>query len=325
MSTACSAFTWALYDHLITLDDEIAFVWKRQIRSSAILFIIVRYLSLIVLGAPVAILAYSFSVTDIEIQDPLEFNVGETIWETLIFVRVPQLAVFWTVEVILQTRIYAVYGSRRLAAFNAMIFILEIIFMILLSVYFSIPTSDGFGARPMYIIPGLVFELWLAGLAAAKLKARTRSWELITVVVTDSIIYFFLIAVTMLLYFIMGNLPLTEPTEYADIDLEALVWPFMVASQSIGASRLFLHLRKEYYRQHESTSGIHGASLVAFRGGSVLRPQQRGFMSSLVDEAFYEPNPEAPNNEIELGSTTFERVPGARETRADAHISVSKS
>lgn len=246
---------------------------------------------------------------------PVEFNVGSpTRWATTIILRTPQLVLFWVVEVILQTRIHAVYGSRRLAAFNTTIFILEIVLMVLLSVYFTMPAYKG-DLRPIYIVPGLVFELWLAGLAAAKLKvARRRSWELITVIVTDSIVYFFLIAVTMLIYFIGGDLPIERDddtfygrTDYSAADLEALVWPFMVASQSIGASRLFLHLRKEYYRQHDSSSGMQGTLGYQFRSGSVQRPQQRGFVSSFVDEAFYESTPEDPNA-LESEPTTTERV-----------------
>ena len=123
--------------------------------------------------------------------------------------------------VIMQTRIFALYSSRRLAIINAVMFTLEITLMVVLLLFapltcnasfrggFTFMLGDSQGRcdkLPIYWVPskcrflisvghphlklsclsqGLAFELWLAGLAFAKLRPKVLKHDMLTVIVTD--------------------------------------------------------------------------------------------------------------------------------------------
>lgn len=206
------------------------------------------------------------------------------------FLDIPalQFSVFWLAEIILQTRIFALYGSKRLAVVNGLVFGLEIAAMIGLwyeALVLRPPMllaqlesqsdyhSPDIGAYPaFYWLPGIVFELWLAALALRKLRPQVLKHDLLSVIVRDSIRYFLLIAIVMVVHVVatMKGLGL-------------YVVPFVIAGQTIGGSRLVLHLRQAYFRSHDfEVSKPGGISFAVRRTTGVPVPRSR-----FADETFY--------------------------------------
>ncbi|KZV86113.1 hypothetical protein EXIGLDRAFT_841012 [Exidia glandulosa HHB12029] len=278
---AVAAFAWVLHDHALTLRDEVAFVWRQKIRYAAFLFFWVRYMGLFLVGALLAMnIFYESRIVafDEELYEgwaSMADMASDALW---LLAPLFQFAVFWVVEVILQCRIHALYGSWMLATFNAVFFLGELAAMFFLWILhpdFSescaegtillSPTSCGYSV-PVYWIPAIVFELWLAALAFRKLGSSWGS-DLFTLVVQDSIKYFALVAVVMVAHFVS-----------AFYQVDGLVLSFLVAGQTIGGSRLVLQLRKAYY---EGPDNGHGTTLAA---GGVRRG-----ISTIVDESFYAP------------------------------------
>ncbi|KZV86115.1 hypothetical protein EXIGLDRAFT_231278 [Exidia glandulosa HHB12029] len=107
----------------------------------------VRYLGLLLLGA-IMVIFLSFGSPNSE----GDFHAG-IFWT---FTPITQFAVFWTVEVILQTRIYALYGSRRLAIINGFMFAIEIGVMLVLWLFRPAVNclDECASVVPFYWLPG---------------------------------------------------------------------------------------------------------------------------------------------------------------------------
>ncbi|KZV78612.1 hypothetical protein EXIGLDRAFT_847356 [Exidia glandulosa HHB12029] len=280
-ASCLAAFAWVLHDYALTLRDEVVLVWRQRIRSAAFLFLWVRYMGLLILGT---LMVVFLTVGSAEADFADEPATVLYIWTPL-----SQFALFWAVEIILQCRIYALYGSRRLAIINGVFFVLEQVLMIVLWLFIPVrnctgqlATEVGVGCvlMPIYWVPALAFELWLAFLAFRKLKFSGWGRDLFSVVVQDSVIYFALIAIVMIIHLAS-----------AFHTLDGFVLPFLVAGQTIGGSRLVLQLRKAYYEGPNNTSA------------SAVRARKRG-LSTLVDESFYAP----PSRMSHTEGGTYESV-----------------
>ncbi|EJD44909.1 hypothetical protein AURDEDRAFT_166091 [Auricularia subglabra TFB-10046 SS5] len=278
---------------------QVATVWRRPIRAGSILFYIVRYLGIVSLLIGTAI--YSWPETEYIFGYPgvyakpcedsdTEFYENTSKAATAIFSAVPalQFSIFWAVELVLQSRIFALYGNRRLlAAFNGFLFSLEIAAMIALwcylpaTCYGELPKQvaelmDGAAMQcdtfALYWIPGIAFELWLAALAFRKLRPQILQHDLLTVMVHDSIRYFFLIAAVMVVHIISA---------FKGVGDYAI--PFVIAGMTIGGSRLVLHLRRAYYRSHGRGAGASPPNILAtVRMIGTPVPNSR-----FADETFY--------------------------------------
>ncbi|KAF8464351.1 hypothetical protein JB92DRAFT_3064508 [Gautieria morchelliformis] len=101
--TKCSevaSFAFFLYDHAITFDAEVRYIWKAQLSLGKILFIWTRYLGLLSLILEITVLFHE-SLSD-------KFCHGFVWWEA-----VSMLVLNISVEVILLARVYAVYDFNR--------------------------------------------------------------------------------------------------------------------------------------------------------------------------------------------------------------------
>ncbi|EJD44902.1 hypothetical protein AURDEDRAFT_166085 [Auricularia subglabra TFB-10046 SS5] len=292
-----AAFTWVLFDYSLTLHDEIVYIWKRPMRSGTIQFYVLRYLGIISLAASLGIYLWPKETHADATEcppghkDPPYLSVRSNM-ENVIFVGAPvlQFSVFWVVEVILQTRIFALYDSRRLAIVNGALFVLEIMAMLLLWNYIPAiwsfpeyhddlwtleePIIQGCSYLPLYWLPGIVFELWLAGLAIAQLRRKVPRDGLLAVMVRDSVRYFFLIAIVMVVHIV---------TSFSHIGAYGI--PFVIAGQTIGGSRIVLHLRRAYFKGRDfdmtKMTQIDLPSSAARRAKGVTRSRSR-----FADETF---------------------------------------
>ncbi|EJD50385.1 hypothetical protein AURDEDRAFT_160288 [Auricularia subglabra TFB-10046 SS5] len=206
-----------------------------------------------------------------------------------------QYLIFWTVEVIMQMRVFALYKSRALAVTNGVFFFCEILAMILMwlmSPYMlgsanrsrsgdRIPALASGGTNLVihsvaliYWTPGMAFELWLAALAVVKMRRKVLKHELLGVLLSDSLVYFLMITMFMVLHVVLS---MYQHGNYAV--------PFVIVGETVGGSRLVLHLRKAYWVRRDGASAGASQPNISF----ALPVQTHAAHSSrVVDESFYE-------------------------------------
>lgn len=242
----------------LTLDDEIIYVWSLPWCWGSLLFVLMRYGGFAVAFSRLAWEIPAFIGTHtLARHGHVELSDGPTNWVLLI-----QFVLFYTVEIALQMRIYAIYRrSRVILALNTTLFSMEITSMLALwwdsgcrtmtrtlpwdgesSVITSACAQEnGF---PWYWIPGFVFESWLAILALYKaLQSEPREKlkkDILSTLVNDSGIYFGLITAVMGVHL---GFSYTERLYYQ------LGSPILTASFTVGGTRLMLHLRRAFHRQ----------------------------------------------------------------------------
>lgn len=229
----------------------------------------------------------------------LHNSLGEVSNRSYLLAPALQFPVFWLVEVAMQMRIFALYNSRLLAAFNGALFVVEMAVMAYLwrdtrragvqaaGTNFEVIGSPSFppsqftdmhesaftAAWPLYWTPAIAFELWLATLAVAKLRRKLMKRELVHVILRDSLLYFLMIAAFLILHAVLGS-----------HNLGAYAVPFVIVGETVGGSRLILHLRKAYYGRPElATTATHPNI-------SFAMPVQISSLRSrrVVDESFYD-------------------------------------
>ncbi|KAG2126296.1 hypothetical protein DEU56DRAFT_822666 [Suillus clintonianus] len=91
-----------LYDYFLTLDREVEFIWRRPMRSSSVLYIIVRFGG----GALVFLTAAAFTSERTSLE----------VCFCSVFLRIqgwPSFCVLWAVQLILQLRVYALYRRSQ--------------------------------------------------------------------------------------------------------------------------------------------------------------------------------------------------------------------
>ncbi|KAL1948478.1 hypothetical protein VTO73DRAFT_12553 [Trametes versicolor] len=176
----------------------------------------------------------------------------------------------YSVEIILQLRIYAMYHKNKwLAMFNAAFFFAEISVMLIvynygISVGTTLATPPGltgcYGITTSYLfsiwIPGLVFEMWLVLLAIYKAIERARSGivvnghrlDLLALLIRDNVIYFVVIALGLLTNTIMW---------FAAPDgLAASAVSMSHASMIVSGTRLLLNLFEAFHQRVQRSLGV---------------------------------------------------------------------
>ncbi|KZW03524.1 hypothetical protein EXIGLDRAFT_721739, partial [Exidia glandulosa HHB12029] len=270
-----AGIAWTLYDHALTLGDEVNYVWTKPPGWGTLLFFLIRYFGLASqLSRFVQDVQSYTTVTAIAKIGHISpgLRPGPVNWVVLC-----QFALFYLVEIALQMRIYAIYmRSRRLALFNAALFTAEIgtmLYLWWLSGCRTETMNDAWGSYrsrpvtacaetsgfPWYWVPAAVFEIWLASLAVYKVIQRipreTFKSDILSVVLKDSVLYFCMITVVLCIHLISSSI---EPL-YFQLGIH-----FVSAGLTVGGSRLILHLRRTYYRRLDVTLTLL-QSVIVFR------------------------------------------------------------
>ncbi|KAG9008098.1 hypothetical protein FRB94_013755 [Tulasnella sp. JGI-2019a] len=237
-----AGYAWVIYDWLITLDQEIFFVWARPSGwKSKALFGFIRYYG-------IALLTFDMIA--------LSGTWGPSFCHNYFYVLGSGgFLLLFAVEAALQLRVYALYNcNRRLLIFNAIWFIAEATTMVTL---FLIDTAQYKPTKTPAGLTGcwstaigqnytqgiwwicLAFEGWLSFLVTRKAYQSFRDFGLkstiFLVLIRDSLVWFFLLG-GCLLWMGLGWL-LAPP------GLILLGVPLTHASATIGGSRLLLNLR----------------------------------------------------------------------------------
>ncbi|KAJ7055849.1 hypothetical protein C8F01DRAFT_1157903 [Mycena amicta] len=113
-----AGLTWILHDYFVTLEDEIRYVWPQRFNFSKFMFFWIRYYS-------IALLLFDVIQIHVFARPGITNNNLCVAMDTII--RVVGAVSLWSVEIIMQLRVYALYNcSRRVAAINILLFLASI-------------------------------------------------------------------------------------------------------------------------------------------------------------------------------------------------------
>ncbi|KAJ7257755.1 hypothetical protein C8J57DRAFT_1342714 [Mycena rebaudengoi] len=245
-----AGLTWILDDYFVTLEDEIRYIWPQRRSFSKFMFFWIRYYSIFLLIFDV-VQIHVFARPGVKsnnlclVIDPITRALGAIL--------------LWSVEIVMQLRIYALYGcSKRIAFINLSLFAGSIVgFMWILmfnhsrraAVIASVVRLPLPGCPTVH--EGIEWALWVPAtiyegilFAFALLKTfkstvqilRSKSpFSLYSLLLRDNIAYFFGIAALL----IFNNLMV--------VSLTHIPWfsygPFH-AAVGIMTTRMLIHLRK---------------------------------------------------------------------------------
>jgi len=245
----CS-LVWVLHDYFITLEDEVTYIWKQSHNFGRFMFFWIRYYTIILLIFDV-VQIHSFTLPGVRTRE-LCLAADPTI-------RIVGAISLWSVEIIMQLRIYALFNrSKKVAFFNGILFLISIglfLWMLVLNALhrkdviapfvelplIGCPVVNGGGQWALWI-PATVYEFVLFGFALYKAATSSTAGiklnhrpSLTAVLLQENIIYFLVIGCLL----IFNNLMVVGATR--------IPWfgfgPFH-ASIGIATSRMLIHLRK---------------------------------------------------------------------------------
>ncbi|KAF9466256.1 hypothetical protein BDZ94DRAFT_1319532 [Collybia nuda] len=206
--------TWILHDYFITLEDEVRYIWSQKPSLGKFMFLWIRYYSIALL---------IFDVTQIHLFTRPGIT-SETVCVAMdSIIRIVGAISLWSVEIIMQLRIYALFKSSKKVAFiNFVLFLGSIAGFLWVLIFNAVRRkaiikdavrlplpgcpSIHVGIEWIQWIPATVFEavlfcwaLYKTGETAA-IRARVGDRvSLYSLLLRDNIFYFF--AVTCLLIF----------------------------------------------------------------------------------------------------------------------------
>ncbi|EJD50388.1 hypothetical protein AURDEDRAFT_160291 [Auricularia subglabra TFB-10046 SS5] len=305
-----AAACWLLCDYVDTIQDEITYVWNRRMSLGSALFFAMRYIGAVCLCVSFAITIWPRQTISQLYCDNVSVRVHihtlDDDMDMLSYRLIPvfQFLIFWLVEVVMQMRIYALYQSRPLAVANGVLFFAEIAAMILMWQWSPITIGasgdewDLIAVQPpyaatyleaypqvslIYWTPGIALELWLAALAVGKMQRKVLKRDLLRSLVNDSLRYFLMMAILVELHVVLS---FYQHGSYAV--------PFVIVGETVGGSRLVLHLRKAYYGRWEHGTGetLPAVSFAFLKGESAPpEPEYSRFTvraGRMIDESFYD-------------------------------------
>ncbi|KAJ7669122.1 hypothetical protein B0H17DRAFT_1335763 [Mycena rosella] len=242
--------TWILHDYFITVEDEIRHIWPQRRSFSKFMFFWIRYYS-------IALLLFDVIQIHVFARPGITSNNLCVAMDTII--RVVGAVSLWSVEIIMQLRVWALYDcSKRVAAINFVLFAGSIAgFMWILIfnhsrrasvianvIHLGLPgcPSVHSGIEWAQWVPATIYEGILFGFALLKTfqttivsLRRDSTLSLYSILLRDNILYFFGIAALL----VFNNLMVVSVTH--------IPWfsygPFH-AAVGIMTSRMLVNLRK---------------------------------------------------------------------------------
>ncbi|KAJ7432364.1 hypothetical protein B0H11DRAFT_2126426 [Mycena galericulata] len=279
--------TWILHDYLITVEDEIRYIWPQHNSPSKFMFLWIRYYTITLL---------LFDVIQIHVFARPNITSPKLCVAMDTIIRVVGAVSLWSVEIIMQLRVYALYScSKRIAAINLFLFAGSIAgFMWILiynhSVRMSVIASVVHlplpgcpdvhsGIEWAQWVPATIYEGILFGFALYKTFESTvtslrqdAKVSLYALILRDNLLYFFAVAAIL----VFNNL----------MNITHIPWfsygPFH-AAVGIMTCRMLINLRKATSSTVKeviylnSRSGTTTAGVGKHPGGSL------GTASTLLD------------------------------------------
>ncbi|KAJ7607497.1 hypothetical protein FB45DRAFT_947791 [Roridomyces roridus] len=245
-----AGLTWILYDYFQTLESEIRFIWPQKWSFSKFMFIWIRYYS-------IALLMFDVVQIHVFARPGITTNNLCVAMDTII--RVVGAVSLWSVEIILQLRVYAIYGcSKRIAILNAILFAGSIAGFMWILIFNHSRRAGAIAAVIRLPLPGcpsvhsgiewaqwvpatiyegilFCFALFKTFQSATDVWRRKSGPSLYSLLLRDNLIYFFGIAILL----VFNNLMVVNVTH--------IPWfsygPFHAAI-GITTTRMLLNLRE---------------------------------------------------------------------------------
>ncbi|KJA26498.1 hypothetical protein HYPSUDRAFT_275893 [Hypholoma sublateritium FD-334 SS-4] len=272
-----ASLVWVLYEYLITLDEEVWYIWRQQHNLGRFMYFWVRYYTIFLLGFD-TVQIHTFAIPGVATHalcvaaDPATRIVGAVS--------------LWSIEIIMQMRLYVLYDrSKKVLIFNAVLFLGSIGSFLWLVVVNAVrrgkllrqihttsplpgcPVING-GTEWAQWIPATAFEMVLFSFAIYRatksIAARTRlnhRLSLTTILINENIFYFCVVSWVL----IFNNLMVIGKTN--------IPWfgfgPFH-AAVGIATCRMLMHLRKFASHELESQGNAYATTKATNAGGPMI-------------------------------------------------------
>ncbi|KAJ7784862.1 hypothetical protein DFH07DRAFT_691574, partial [Mycena maculata] len=262
--------TWILHDYFVTLEDEIRYIWPQRLNFSKLMFFWIRYYSITLL---------LFDVIQIHVFARPGITSPNLCVAMDTIIRVVGAVSLWSVEIIMQLRVYALYScSKRIAAINLILFAGSIVgFMWILiynhsrraAVIASVINLDLPGCPDVHSgiewaqwVPATIYEGILFGFALFKTLESTvsslrndKTLSLYTLLLRDNILYFFGIAALLVFNNVSVSSQSVTHIPWFSYGVRSSVTSFTVLTESdtlrpfhaavgIMTTRMLINLRK---------------------------------------------------------------------------------
>ncbi|KII91150.1 hypothetical protein PLICRDRAFT_156014 [Plicaturopsis crispa FD-325 SS-3] len=259
-----AAMSMTIYDHVLTFDDEVRLIWRKPWSFATLLYLLVRYL-----GDTTFIVA-----TAVWLSNGMSATVC---YHYFLFESWMSTPLIWVMQVIMQMRIFALYGrSIKVAAFTGLLFVCEIVAnVVMLSRIYSkkhgvsavtipipgvavcsmvnIPSFFGFWSLPFICFETVLFllALWI-GIRHVQDMRKWTFTGILRIILRDSLFYF---AAVLSAYVISMSLWMTLGSIYIQI-----TEGFAISASVIMGSRLVLNMRAAFWFSPRGVSAVTDAS-----------------------------------------------------------------
>ncbi|KII91149.1 hypothetical protein PLICRDRAFT_496837 [Plicaturopsis crispa FD-325 SS-3] len=291
-----------LYDHVITIDEEVELIWRKPWSVSTILYLIVRYCgdTTFIVGSAVFL------------SNGLPASVCYRYFLFQSWVSTP---VVWTMQLVMQMRVFALYGrSKKIAALTGLLFAGEMVVNVwmLARIYskqhgvtaitlpypsvaicsmINIPSFFGFWYLPMICFETVLFALalWVGIRHVQDMRKWTFS-GILRVILRDSLFYFAAVltayTVSMALWLTMGAI-FIQITE-----------GFAMSASVIMGSRLVLNMRGAFWTPPRGVSALTDVSEL---NAVVPYPSESDTTSKYTPTSPRHPRISSTDSDMELG------------------------
>jgi len=250
LNVVVCSLVWVLHDYFVTLEDEITYIWTQRPSFGRFMFFWIRYYTILLLIFD-AVQAHALTLPGVRTR---ELCLASDLTN-----RIVGAINLWSVEIIMQMRIYVLFNrSKKVALFNGICFLISIaMFLWMLAVRASqrnkalalfvelpligCPVVHGTGQWGLWF-PATIYELLLFGFALYKAATSSATAmklghrpSLTAILLQENILYF-MVAGCILIFNNLMNVRATPIPCFG-------FGPFH-ASIGIATSRMLIHLRK---------------------------------------------------------------------------------
>ncbi|KAF8174234.1 hypothetical protein BJ912DRAFT_1064838 [Pholiota molesta] len=262
-----ASLVWVLHDYFVTLEDEIRYIWTQKPSFGRFMFLWVRYYTIFLLGFD-TLQIHTFALPGVATHGMCVAADPAT--------RVAGAILLWSIEIIMQMRIYILYNSsKRVLIFNGVLFLGSIGSFLWLVIIGAIRRKWA------QWIPATGFEGILFAFALYKAAVSVAAWtrlnqrlSLTAILINENILYFSVVSSLL----VFNNLMVVGKTK--------IPWfgygPFH-AAVGIVTCRMLIHLRK-FAVDNFDKGGTNIADTKVTAGGPVFKGSRSDPESHYTDD-----------------------------------------
>ncbi|KAL4263456.1 DUF6533 domain-containing protein [Pleurotus pulmonarius] len=250
LRTVLACLTWVLYDYFLTIEDEVRYIWTQKRCFGKFMFFWIRYYTIFLLVFDVAQI-HVFALPGVT-SDIVCLAINPT-------TRIIGAISLWSVEIIMQLRIYALFQSnKKVAAVNGILFLASIAAFLYVLIH-NVTRTKALLADAVHLpLPGcpsvhlstewaqwvpatgyegvlFCFAVYKAVTEAAQTFMHEKRVSLYSILIRDNLLYFFSISFILVFNNLMA------------VGITKIPWfsfgPFH-AAVGILTVRMLLNLRK---------------------------------------------------------------------------------